>query len=189
MFRGVGQGSGPAGKVMPESSFLFSSVVPACGFCLQVQSRSRGVKESRSWEANRRPHLSGCSLGRRSGHSWTFRLVDLPAPELGERVGGQDSEKNTKYYERSQYVIENTWCVWKTNPKRTPNELQIECSMRALNTEFELFEATRVPVEVLRLQRPAAAHEPATLSPRRGLYYSVGSGREKAVAAATTLQI
>jgi hypothetical protein len=33
---------------MPESPLLFSFVVPACGFCLQVQSRSRGVKGSRS---------------------------------------------------------------------------------------------------------------------------------------------
>ncbi len=83
---------------------------------------------------------------------------------MANESGGKTPKKNTKYYERSQYVIENTWCVLKTNPKRTQNELQIECSMRALNTEFELFEATRVPVGVLRLQRPAAAHEPATLS-------------------------
>jgi hypothetical protein len=48
--------------------------------------------------------------------------------------------------------------------------------MRALNTEFELFEATRVPVGVLRLQRPATAHEPVTLSPWRGLYYAVDAG-------------
>ena len=85
---------------------------------------SRGVKESRSWEVetSRRPHLSGRSLGRRWGHSWTFRLADLPAPELGERVGGQHSEKNTKYYERSQYVIENKGRHVQTNSKRTPNE-------------------------------------------------------------------
>jgi hypothetical protein len=33
---------------MPESPLLFSSVVPACGSCFQLQLRSRGVKESRS---------------------------------------------------------------------------------------------------------------------------------------------
>src|SRR5271157_905294 len=39
---------------------VFSSVVPACGFCLQVQSRSREVKESRSGEVetDRRPLFS-----------------------------------------------------------------------------------------------------------------------------------
>ena len=30
---------------MPESPLLFSSLVPTCGFCLQVQSRSRGVQK------------------------------------------------------------------------------------------------------------------------------------------------
>jgi hypothetical protein len=39
----------------------------------------------------------------------------------------------------------------KTNDgilKRTQNELGIDCTMRALNTEFELFGATRVPAGV-----------------------------------------
>ena len=30
---------------MSESPLLFSSVIPACGFCLEVQSRSRGVQK------------------------------------------------------------------------------------------------------------------------------------------------
>jgi len=39
----------------------------------------------------------------------------------------------------------------KTNDdilKRTQNELGIDCTMRALNTEFELFDATRAPAGV-----------------------------------------
>ena len=39
----------------------------------------------------------------------------------------------------------------KTNEafrKRTQNELGIDCTMRAFNTEFELLDATRVPAGV-----------------------------------------
>jgi hypothetical protein len=37
------------GQALPDRlCVLFCFRVPACGFCLQVQSRSRGVKESRS---------------------------------------------------------------------------------------------------------------------------------------------
>jgi hypothetical protein len=39
----------------------------------------------------------------------------------------------------------------KTNDgilKRIQNELRIDCTMRALNAEFELFDATRVPAGV-----------------------------------------
>jgi hypothetical protein len=42
---GVGQAVRACQYAMPESPLLVSSVVPACGFCLQVQSRSRGVKK------------------------------------------------------------------------------------------------------------------------------------------------
>jgi len=89
---------------MPESPLLFSSVVPACGFCLKVQSRSQRVEELGSQPSTR---SFGSQLMETVGHSWTSRLVDFPAREPGERAGRHDSEKKTKYYERSQYVIEN----------------------------------------------------------------------------------
>jgi hypothetical protein len=45
LFCGVGQAINPCRYAMPESPLLFSSVAPACGFCLEVQSRSRGVQK------------------------------------------------------------------------------------------------------------------------------------------------
>jgi hypothetical protein len=93
----------------------------ASGDPLPVDSRLRGndvtfrrVKESRSWESNnRRPHLSGCDLGRRWGRSWNFRLVDLRAPELGERVGGQDSEKTQNITNEANMLLKTNEVIWK----------------------------------------------------------------------------
>jgi hypothetical protein len=57
-------------------------------------------------------------------------------------------ETDKKYYERSQYVIEKKRWNFETNSKRTQNELRVDCTMRALNAEFELFGATRALAEV-----------------------------------------
>ena len=93
---GLGRESGPVSQVMPESPLLFPSVVPTCGFCLQVQSRSRGVKESRSWEVenNTRPHLSGRDLGTRRAIPGLPALSICPSGELSGRAVRHDSEKH-----------------------------------------------------------------------------------------------
>ena len=105
---------------------LFS--VPASGFCLQVQSRSRGVKESRSWEANRRP-ISGRSLGRR------WAVPGLPGSSisrpgnLASEPGGTEKHKNNTN-EASMSV--------KTHGsfgKRTQNELKNEPNLGCLRRE------------------------------------------------------
>jgi len=119
---------------MPESPFLFSSVVPACGFCLKVQSRSQRVEELGSQPSTR---SFGLQLGETVGHSWTSRLVDFPAPELSERTGGT-TRRNTKYYERSQYVFDNTGSTLATKLKRTQNGANFERQMHRLNSNGEL---------------------------------------------------
>ena len=65
---------------------LFSPVVPACGFCLEVQSGSRGVKESRSG----RPR-AGCDRRARAAvrkvaeGAPTSRLLNLATAKSGEQ--------------------------------------------------------------------------------------------------------
>jgi len=138
LFCGVGQGSVPAGKVMPESSLLFSSVVPACGFCLKVQSRSRGVKESRSWEANRWPPLSGCSLGRRRAFPG---LPDSPISRpanLASDPGGTTLKKTQNSTNEASMLLK----IHGAFGKRTQNELKNEpnscCLMRELMPNSEV---------------------------------------------------
>jgi len=140
LFGGVGQAVRPCQYAMPESPLLFSSVVPACGFCLQVQSRGRGVKESRSWEANRRPDLSGRSLGRR----WAIpRLPDssISRPRnLASELGRHDSEKHKNNTNEASMLLKTQGAFGK----RTQNELNFERQMHRLNPNSELSSAARV---------------------------------------------
>jgi len=138
LFCGVGQGSVPAGKVMPESPLLSSVVVPACGFCLKVQSRSQGVKESRSWEANRWPPLSGCSLGRRRAFPG---LPDSPISRpanLASDPGGTTLKKTQNSTNEASMLLK----IHGAFGKRTQNELKNEpnscCLMRELMPNSEV---------------------------------------------------
>jgi len=148
---GLGRGSGPAGKVMPESPFLLSSVVPACGFCLQVQSRSRGVKESRSWkvETNRRP--SRCSRGVKESRSWQAnRPARLSGRSLGRQwaiPGLRDSaisrprklSSEPGGTTKTQNNTNEASMLLKTHGaigKRTQNELKNEPNLRRLGREL-----------------------------------------------------
>jgi len=135
---GLGRGSGPAGKVMPESPLLFSSVVPACGFCLKVQSRSRGVKESTSWEANRGPHLSGCSLGRR----WAFpELPDSPISRpgnLASEPGRTTSKKHKNNTNEASMLLKTNDGVWKRIQNEPKNQPRLEQLMRELKPNSEV---------------------------------------------------
>jgi len=116
---------------MPESPLLVSSVVPACGFCLKVQSRSRGVKESRSWEANRRSHLSGCSLGRR------WAIPGLPDSSisrpgnLASEPGGTTPKKHKNNTIEASMLLK-THCSFG---KRTENELKNKPNLGCLRRE------------------------------------------------------
>ena len=126
---------------------LFSSVVPACGFCLQVHSRSRGVKESRSWEPNRRPHLSACSLGRR----WVIPALpdsSISRPgNLASEPGGATPKKHQNNTIEASMLLKRKEGVWK----RTQNELNIERQLHRLNPNSELSQA-RVRAGGLRLE-------------------------------------
>ena len=150
MFRGVGQGVRPC-RIGYASSFVFGSCLWFLPPSAVEKSRSQKVEELGSQPSTR---SFGLQLGETVGHSWTFRLVDFPAPELSERTGGT-TPRNTKYYERSQYVFENTRSVWKTNSKRTQNEpqneLDFERQMHRLNPNSELSQA-RVRAGGLRLE-------------------------------------
>jgi hypothetical protein len=135
---------------MLESPPLFSSGAAASGSCLQMQSKSRGVKESRSWEANRRPHLSGRSLGRR----WAIPGLpssSIPRPRnLASEPGRHDSEKyknNTN--EASMLLKTQGW-----SGKRTQNELDFERQMHRLNPNSKLSSEPRVRAGGLRLEMP-----------------------------------
>ena len=132
---------------MPESPLLFPSVVPTCGFCLQVQSRGRGVKESGSWEANRRPHLSVRSLGRR------WAIPGLPDSSisrprhLASEPGRNDSEKHKNNTNEASMLLKTRGAFGK----RTQNELNFERQMHRLNANSELSQA-RVRAGGLRLE-------------------------------------
>ncbi len=125
---------------MPESLLLFPSVVPTCGFCLQVQSRSRGVKKSRSWAANRRPHLSVRSLGRR----WVIPgLPDssISRPRnLASEPRRHDSEKHKNNTNEASILLKTQGAFGK----RTQNELNFEHRMCGLRPKSELAGLSRV---------------------------------------------
>jgi len=112
---------------------LFSSVVPAGGFCLQVQSKSRGVKESRSWEANRRPRLSGRSLGRR------WAIPGLPESSisrpgsLASEPGRHDSEKHKNNTIEASMLLKTQGTFGKRTQNEPQNELNSERQMHRLN--------------------------------------------------------
>ena len=80
----------PAGYVMPESPVLFSSVVPACGSCLPLQSRSRGVKESRSRrpraDRDRRARVAGRKVAEGSPTSRLLKVSTAKSREQSENV-------------------------------------------------------------------------------------------------------
>ena len=60
---------------MPESPLLFSSLVPTCGFCLQVQSRSRGVGDPKPTSTVARgPHAGRWRRALQRLDSSTYRL-------------------------------------------------------------------------------------------------------------------
>ena len=69
---------------MPESPLLFSSVVPACGSCLQLQSRSRGVKVSRSGRPKAR-HMTRAAGRKVAEGSPTSRLLNFSTSKSGEQ--------------------------------------------------------------------------------------------------------
>ena len=103
---------------MPESPLLFSCGVPACGSCLQVQSRSRGVKESRSGEANRRPRLSARSLGRR------WAIPGVPDSSISRPASLASEPGSTAPKKHKNNTIEASMLL-KTNgafSKQTQNE-------------------------------------------------------------------
>src|SRR5271157_2036637 len=138
---------------MPESPLLVSSVVPACGFCLKVQSRSRGVKESRSgkvesnrrparcsrgvkesrsWEANRRPRLSGRSLGRR------WAIPGLPESSISQHRNRASGRGDTTPKETQNNTNEASMFL-KTHGafgKRTQNELKNGPNLGCLRREL-----------------------------------------------------
>jgi hypothetical protein len=112
------------------------------------QSKSQRVEELGSQPPTR---SFGLQLGETVGHSWTSRLVDFPAPELSERTGGT-TRRNTKYYERSQYVFDNTGSTLATKLKRTQNGANFERQMHRLNSNGELSREGRVRAGGLRLE-------------------------------------
>jgi len=133
---------------MPESPLLFSSVVPTCDFCLQVQPRGRGVKESRRWEADRRPHPSVRSLGRR------WAIPGLPDSSisrprnLASEPGGHDSEKHKNNTNEASMLLKTQGAFGK----RTQNELNFERQMHRLNPNSELSCESGVRAGALRLE-------------------------------------
>jgi len=60
-------------------------------------------------------------------------------------VGGTGDPKITKNNTNEASMLLKTNDAFR---KRTQNELRIDCTMRALNTEFELFDASCVPASV-----------------------------------------
>ncbi len=168
--RGVGQGVRPCQYAMPGSPLLFSSVVPACGFCLQVQSRSRGVKESRSWEANRRPHLSGGNSGR----GWVIpELPDssIPRPRnLASEPGGTTPKKTQNTTNEASMLLKAQEVTLETKLKPTQNEANSERQTCRLNPNSELSREGRVRAgglrpemrkgaEAVRSRKPGASRE------------------------------
>ncbi len=135
---------------MLERLPLSSSGAAASGSCLQLQSRSRGVKESRSWEANRRPHLSGRNLGRR----WAIPgLPDLSICRPGNLANEQGG---TTPKEHKNNTIEPSMSL-KTQEaigKRTQNEPNFERQMHRLNPNSKLSSEPRVRAGGLRLEMP-----------------------------------
>jgi len=86
---GVGQGVVPAGRVMPESPLLSSSLIPACGSCFQVQSRSRGVKRvEEPGSADRR--FCGLRL---------FHWGELRTANMAVRATPESREQSENVYE------------------------------------------------------------------------------------------
>ncbi len=120
------------------SPLLFSSVVRACGSCLQVQSRSRGAKESRSWEANRRSHLSGRSLGRR------WAIPGLPdssisrAGNLASEPGDAAPKKHKNNTIDPNMLLKTHEVTLQTKLKRTQNEANFDHQTRESSTKTEL---------------------------------------------------
>jgi hypothetical protein len=83
-FVGLGRRLVPADQLMPESPLLFSSVVPASGFCLQVQLRSRGVKDLRSGRP--RADHTARAAGQKVGEGFpTSRLLNFSTAKSGEQ--------------------------------------------------------------------------------------------------------
>ena len=148
---------------------LFSSGVPACGSCLQVQSRSRGVKESRSWEANRRPHLSGRNLGRR----WAIPgLPDLSISRpgnLASEPGGATPKKHKNNTIEASMSLKTQEAFGKRTQNEPINEARFERQMHRLNPNSELSQARvragglrlemRKGMEAIRSRKPGASRE------------------------------
>jgi len=169
---GLGRGSGPAGYAMPESPLLFSAVVPACGFCLKVQSRSRGVKESRSgkvesnrrparcsrgvkesrsWEANRRPHFSGRSLGRRRAIPGLPDLSIYRSRNLASDPGGTTPKKHKNNTNEASMLLKTQGAF----SKLTQNEANFERQMHKLNPKTEPAGRLLISAEGLCLRNAA----------------------------------
>jgi hypothetical protein len=77
---------------------LFSSVVPACGFRIQLRSKSQEVDESRS----RRIESQARSSGRRMEHRWP----PLDQCKVG-RIANRLYAGSTEFREQSENVYEN----------------------------------------------------------------------------------
>ena len=135
---------------MLESPPLFSSGAAASGSCLQMQSKSRGVKESRSWEANRRPHLSGRSLGRRSAIPGLPDSSISRLRNLASEPGRHDSEKHKNNTNEASMLLKTQGWFGK----RTQNELNFERQMHRLNPNSKLSSAPRDRAGGLRLEMP-----------------------------------
>src|SRR5271157_6494892 len=83
------------------------------------KSRSQRVEELRS---RNQPSTTvfGSQLGETVGYSWSFRLVNFPAPELSERAGGHDSERTKNITNEASMLLKTQGAAGK----RTQNELK-----------------------------------------------------------------
>ena len=124
------------GQALPDRlCVLFCFRVPACGFCLQVQSRSRGVKESRGWEANRRPSLSGCGLGR------LWAIPGLPDSSisrpwnLASGPGDTTPKKHKNNTNEASMLLKTQGAFGKRTQNELKNEPNLGCLRREPNSE------------------------------------------------------
>jgi len=99
---------------------------------------SRGVKESRSWEANRRPHLSGCSLGRRRAiRGIPDSSISRPRNLASER-GGMTPKKTQKNTNEASMLLKTQGAFGKRTQNELKNEPRLEQLMRGLMPNSEV---------------------------------------------------
>jgi len=126
------------GQALPDRlCVLFCFRVPACGFCLQVQSRSRGVKESRSRGVGNPTvdPISGLSLGRR----WAIPgLSDSPISLPGNPAtepGGTTPKKHKNNTNEASMLLKTQGAFGKRTQNELKNEPNLGCLRREPNSE------------------------------------------------------